>query len=564
MGDSRDHAMAQMRYIASMMGSLNTAGGPLESLKEAIHSFDEAAVVLSQRAGNVVALLCADGPFSQDDAKSICTVQARAVELVRVARLLNDAAIQDIVRRVVSLGDKASSNVDALLEHFKKPIERIAQGVILEAHSDDILWKTAEECYHQATRPSGNLNPQNFLATIAPLQKEEEKENWVKFWIQSLCNCPGGPTLFRPEDDFVFGDSAKRLPKHMPRHLFRAYDVNSTGRNDEEVMASIISQLDEAMFWAYDVDSTGRNDEEVMASIFSQHDEANHNGIDIFSMDYQEASEMLHHHLDKGLSSPWETDNLVSWSSSLIFVIQYANWRSCNPRFSRPRDIRICAVDTSKFPRGQFARDKWLLNCFKDAEFSDQENSFRDLRLNGDHDNGEYLSQGVLHIEDRSCTLSLRSLENAGLWNLYPEFGVSVVERGAGETDMRKLWTNYLKTLRWQWQFTKKTTKADICCALHIAEECFPGFDQDDLALLLLSFRERKLHPEEPSFLNPFADLLSAVSIQSVLYEEPAEVDRYLKLRKRLSKLSKASGERGMKLFEQLYVLEDTDEDYCG
>ncbi|KAG5791539.1 hypothetical protein H9Q69_009411 [Fusarium xylarioides] len=267
MSDSANHAMAQIGDIANMMGTLSITGGPLESLKEALRIFDEAPVVLSKRAENVVDLLRADGPFSQDDVESICTVQARAVELVRVARLLNDSA---------------SFNVGSLLEHFKKPIERIAQGIIREAKSDDILWKTAEELYHQAIRPSGDLNLEKYLAIIALLQNEEKKENWVKFWIQSLCNCPGGPTLFRPEDDFFFGDSAKRLAKHMPRHLFRAYDVNSTGRNDEE----------------------------VMASIFSQHDGSNHHKIDIFSMNYQETSEMLHHHLYKGLYSPWETNNL--------------------------------------------------------------------------------------------------------------------------------------------------------------------------------------------------------------------------------------------------------------
>ncbi|EWG38497.1 hypothetical protein FVEG_01698 [Fusarium verticillioides 7600] len=489
MGGSANHARAQMEDIFPTRGILFPTGGRLNSLRDALRSFDGAAYVLIQRAQNFIDLLRAEGPFSQDDAESICSVQARAIEIVQVARLVHDAAIQDIVRQVVSFGDKASFNVDALLEHFKKPLERVVQEIILEAHSDDILWKIAEECYHQATRPSGNLNPENFLATIAPLQQEQEKENWVKFWIQLLCNCPD-------------------------------------------------------------------------ASVFRQHDKANNHRIDIFSINYQEASGMLHHHLDRGLSSPWETDNLVSWSSSLIFAIQYANWRFCNPpRFSRPMDIRICAVDTSKFPRGQFARDKWLLKCFKNTEFSDQENSFRELRLNEDHDNGEYLSQGVLHIEDRSDTLSLRSLENAGLWNLYPEFGISVVERGGGETDVRKLWTDYDKALRWQWQFKKKTTKADVHIALHIAEECFSSFDQDDLALLLLCFRERKLHPEKPSFQGPFADLLSPVSAEGIVYEETIEVDRYLTLRKRLSKLSQVSGERGLKLFEQLYVLEDADED---
>ncbi|KAF5645098.1 hypothetical protein F52700_2298 [Fusarium sp. NRRL 52700] len=535
MNDHTNTATAEFGYIASSIDALNITGKerrkPAKSLKEAMHSYGEAADALTKHAANIVKLLRTDGVFNTEDIESICTVRTRAMELVRVAKLLNDSAIQAIVRQVVSLGDGAFLNLDALLKHFKKPMERIAHEIIREAQNDDILWRTAEECYHQAIRPSGDLNLEGYLATRNPLLKKEKKEEWIKFWLQSLCNCPDGPTLFRPEMDILFDDSAKRPPQHMPTFLFRAYDVNSAGRNDKDCIASRLSQTDEA----------------------------NRHRIDIFSTDYQKASEMLHHHLNRGLSSTWETNNLVSWSSSLLFVIQYANWRFCNPWSGQPGDICICAVDTSKFPRGQFARDKWLLNYFKDAQFSDPESSFRDFRFNRtEYDNGEYLSQGVLHIEKRSCTLSLGRLINAGLWNLYPKFNIKDMQ---SDPDMRTKWTNYVKALRWEWQSTDKTTRGDVQCALEIAQKCFPGFDEDDMALLLLSFRERKLRPEIPSFQNPFADLVSPVSVEDIIYEEPAEVNRYSTLRKRLSKLSKASGERGMRLFERLYELEDTEED---
>ncbi|EXM12485.1 hypothetical protein RAB80_011392 [Fusarium oxysporum f. sp. vasinfectum] len=516
MNDHEKNATAEVGDIANRIGALKITGKkrrqPRKSLKESLRSYDEAADALSEHAANVVKLLRAGGLFNEEYAESICTVQTRAIELGRVARLLNDSATQAVVRQVVSLGDKTFFN-----------------GKIQGAQSGDILWKTAEECYHQATRPSGDLNLEDYLATSEVVEREEKKEDWIKFWIQSLCNCPGGPTIFQPEN-FVFSDSVNKPPKHMPRYLFRAYDDNSTGRNDKDVIASILSQCGEA----------------------------NSHGIDVFSMDYKEASQMLHQHLDKGPFRSNVTDNLVSWSSSLMFVIQYANWRFCHPRFSHPVDICICAVDTSQFPRGQFARDKWLLNSFKDAELSDQENNFRDLRLNrSEYDNGEYLSQGVLHIEKRSCTLSLRRLKNAGPWDLYQEFNVNDVENDA---DVRVQWTKYVKLLRCLWHSTHTTTKANVQCALDIARKCFPGFDQDDMALLLLSFCERKLHRENPSFQNPFADLLPPVAIEDIYYKEPAEVDRYSTLRKRLSELREASGERGMKLFDQLYGLEDTEE----
>ncbi|KAG5811715.1 hypothetical protein H9Q74_013479 [Fusarium xylarioides] len=358
----------------------------------------------------------------------------------------------------------------------------------------------------------------------------DKKEDWIRFWIRSLCNCPGGPTLFQPHQYSVSEESVTKPPKRMPLYLFRTYDKYSMGLNTDKVIASLLSQRDEA----------------------SRHK------VDILSMDRQEASEMLHHHLNKGRFSTFETRNIVSWSSSLMFVIQYANYRFCNPGFGPPGEIHICALDTSKFPRGQFARDKWLLNWFSSARFSDEEMRFRNLRFNRpEFNNGEYLSQGKLDIEGRSCTLSVQGLVNAGLWDLYPDFNVDDAEA----TDpVRKDWAKYVEYLRQEWLVTRTTTQAEVRCALNIAQECFTDFDQDDTALLLLCFRERKLRPEKPSFQNPFADLLSAVSVEDVIYEEPAEVYRYSTLRKRLSGLSEASGEHGMKLFEQLYEMDDMKE----
>ncbi|KAI3583904.1 hypothetical protein IWW34DRAFT_785089 [Fusarium oxysporum f. sp. albedinis] len=423
MSDHENQAMAEVGDIANRIDALKIAGKkrrqPRKPLKEALCSYGEAADALSEHAANVVKLLRAGGLFNEEDLESVRTAQNRAIEFGRAARLLNDSATQTVVRQVISLGDKTFFNIDGLLQHFEKPIEKIAQGKIQGAQSGDILWKIAEECYHQATMPSGDLNLEDCLATSEVVEREEKKEHWIKFWIQSLCNCPGGPTIFQPEN-FVFSDSVNKPPKYMPRYLFRAYDDNSTGRNDKDVIASILSQCGEA----------------------------NRHGIDIFSMDYKEASQMLHQHLDKGPFSSSVTDNLVSWSSSLMFVIHH------------PGDICICAVDTSQFPRRQFARDKWLLNSFKDAEHSDQENNFRDLRLNrSEYDNGEYLSQGVLHIEERSCTLSLRRLKNTGLWDLYPEFNVNDVENDA---DVRVQWTKYVKLLRSLWHSVHTTTKANV------------------------------------------------------------------------------------------------------
>ncbi|KAF4945239.1 hypothetical protein FGADI_12099 [Fusarium gaditjirri] len=533
MSDDKNTPMAEVEKIASKFDTLNITEQRGESqyrkpLEGALLAFDEAAAELLDCGTNIVKLLPFQDGVKKKDFESLYLIQTSAFELGKVGRLLSNAGIRAIVSLVTLLGDKTFFRVEDLLEYFKIPIEKIAQRIMREASSQDILWKVAEECYHQAASTTGELSPVDYLATSKWVDKEAKKEDWIKFWTRSVCKCPGGPTLFQPPDNSAINHSVKRPPKHMPRYLFRVWDDNSKGYNSEDVIASVLSQ----------------------------NAEASHNKIDIFSMDHQEASEMLHHHLDKGLSNTLQTNNIVSWSSSLIFVIQYANWRFCQRWLGQPGEIYVCTVDTSKFSRGQFARDKWLLNWFSNARLSDEESNFHNFRIKTtEYDNGEYLSQGKLHIEGRSCTMSLRDLKNAGLWYLYPEFNINDAKPA---DPVKNEWTNYVKYLRQEWLVTQKTTKAKVQCALNIAEKCFPGFDQDDMALLLLSFCERKLQREKPSFQNPFLPL---VAVEDINYKEPAEVDRYSTLKKRLSELSESSGEHGMKLFEQLYVLEDVEED---
>ncbi|QGI83611.1 hypothetical protein CEK25_010340 [Fusarium fujikuroi] len=421
MGDHQNQATANIEDISNRVNGLNISGKkmrrrPRKSLDEALRSFDETAVAFTEQANTVVKLLDTDGELNRADVESLCLVRTRGLQLVRLAQLLSDSAIPALVRQVICLDAEKSFAVDDLLEYFKKQIENITRRVIGISGSEGILRKIAEECYHQATSPTGELNPDDYLATS-----------------KSLCNCPGGPTLFQPMED-----SVTKPPTQTPRYLFRAWDNNSTGINGEDVIASILSK----------------------------DDNENRHKIDMVKLTSEEM---------------------------------------------RIRNLRL---DWRGF------------------------------------DNGEYLSQGKLHIDGRSCTFSLRELKDSGLWDLYPEFNIHDVNR---DPEVRTTWTNYVKKLRWSWQFTKKTTKAEVQCALGIAQKCFPGFDHDDMALLILSFRERKLQPEKPSFQNPFVDYID--------YKEPAEVHRYSTLRKRLSELSKASGGHGMKLFEQLYDLEDTEED---
>ncbi|KAK3936549.1 hypothetical protein QBC46DRAFT_366834 [Diplogelasinospora grovesii] len=134
-----------------------------------------------------------------------------------------------------------------------------------------------------------------------------------------------------------------------------------------------------------------------------------HSKVDLLSRIEVKAIGMLHRHLTKLCFKGEGDDNLMLWSSSLLFV-------------------KIYMVDTRKFPRGQF--EKW---------------KFFDFHLeNAYYDNGEYLSQREVHHTGRS---------HAGLHNLYLEFADSSATR---------LWINRVGSLHLGWFIKHITTQVDI------------------------------------------------------------------------------------------------------
>ncbi|MBE3042279.1 hypothetical protein IMZ48_06805 [Candidatus Bathyarchaeota archaeon] len=206
---------------------------------------------------------------------------------------------------------------------------------------------------------------------------------------------------------------------------------------------------------------------------------------DILQLSSDDASSMLHGHFTKRPFNVAQDDNLMSWSSSLLFVIQNAIWRSRIGKIA-PSDVTICAVDTTKFPLGQFVRDMWLIKTYRDDTPCKDQRDFFDFRLKrSDYDNGEYLSQGLVNHGGRSCTFSLQDLINAGLHDLYPEFA----EDGGKEE-----WANRVKKLRdTRWYYEEGTSQDEVRHALEMARGCFGRFSTTDMTMVLLAFKNRKL-----------------------------------------------------------------------
>jgi hypothetical protein len=181
----------------------------------------------------------------------------------------------------------------------------------------------------------------------------------------------------------------------------------------------------------------------------------------------------------------------MSWSNSLLFVIQYTIWRS-NQGHWDPSAVQICAVDTNEFPKGQFAQDMWLVNkCYDPSWIQNDQNPLANLiqlRRRRDYYNGEHLSQGTVNHRGRSSVFSLKDLIDAGLCELYPELD---------DLEGRKGWPNRVLALRSMWTIPRITTHQDIQLAIQLARSCFPRTPTLDIALVFLTFRVRRVQGDK-------------------------------------------------------------------
>jgi hypothetical protein len=425
---------------------------------------------------------------------AIGLVLKRSAEITKVAQSLENATVEYIMSRLISFDD-GEGDVRKLLLHFEHELKAIIKDTCEDAGWDqNPMISILEACHNQAL--SGDLNVENYFTPLyeanfaSPYDPDFESEEyyehenrlqvdddyaeaesvrrqrrsderiknemrtsraWIRFWVRMLHGCQGGPTLFWP---YPNDDESEGLPD-VPKYLFRAFDAASSGESDENVVAS------SASIYAKDTCRT-----------------------DLLSMELEQRAEKLCTHLKKKCFGEADyADNLMSWSSSLLFVLQYAIWR-CSKGHRSSADVQICVVDTTKFPRGQFARDMWLLeHCRNDPTESSKVQNEIQLRKRG-YDNGEYLSQGLLVHRHRSAVFTLEEIIRSGLHELYPEFD---------ESDGKQKWTNRVCELRLAWAQCQSTLHEELHIASRIATECFGNFHPCELAICLLTLKNRRL-----------------------------------------------------------------------
>jgi hypothetical protein len=530
---SRAVTMTDIEVIANAVQGLSIAGDvqdhepepsrPMRyrgALHNTIHMLDEVTITITSQAQHIESV--ADGSNSSANwpIKKVCSFHAGAEKLTNItAQLsavvdtLNEAAERSVIRHLASLGSQSgdiaiegrTTLIQQLFAHFETKIRSIIRKAFKTTDNQSLLWKIAEECYKQANSRSGTLNADDYFIPLEEAQpvwlydsdfesekyyehedrlgldegyarafqerverrdevRRKQKQSWPDFWFRVLSNAPDGPTLFHPPASRKTG--SLRFDA-LPQYLFRTFDEDSSGRNDESVIASIASHVGP--------DQSSR--------------------IDLLALQDDRVVQSLHRHLTKSCFGGAGSDNLMSWTSSLLFAIQYAVWRR-RQRRCHPSEIKICAVDTRRFPSEQFARDTWLLEAYKptgqqeDPALRAAQRFFK-FRLEDERFyNGEYLSQGAVNHANRSCVVSLESLIQAGLFNLYPEF-----EDAQGS----ERWANRALELRQIWSEEQQTTDSEILLALQVACNCFRRFEPCDIASILLAFKNRRYSKPTPT-----------------------------------------------------------------
>jgi hypothetical protein len=120
---------------------------------------------------------------------------------------------------------------------------------------------------------------------------------------------------------------------------------------------------------------------------------------DLFRLPPDEAARRLNSHLrwHKGDKEYEVQCNLMSWSSSLLFVLQYGLYRY-RMDFDEPSlsDIHLLVLDTRQFPKGTFIKDLEAINEFK--SHSADLSAIWEQRVSKEYFR-EYLTQGRLYID---------------------------------------------------------------------------------------------------------------------------------------------------------------------
>ncbi|KAL4963863.1 uncharacterized protein BDV14DRAFT_190590 [Aspergillus stella-maris] len=201
---------------------------------------------------------------------------------------------------------------------------------------------------------------------------------------------------------------------------------------------------------------------------------------DIFHYEPRKAASQLLNHLlwQRGHAS---LCNLMSWTSSLLFALQYALYRHRRDGDDL-RHIQLIVLDTTLFPAGTFIQDMEIMRAFQASDYHLQK--FVEFR-ESEYYFGEYLTQGRLAIQDRCVCTSVQNMINLGLFDLQPALG---------DEHQWQWWPKRVLDFRKQFVASERaaTKPEHVEKAVSIARQCFGGQWTVPVTIMLLALQPRK------------------------------------------------------------------------
>ncbi|KAF5570505.1 hypothetical protein FPHYL_1181 [Fusarium phyllophilum] len=295
------------------------------------------------------------------------------------------------------------------------------------------------------------------------------------------------PQLFMPkagqETRFAFDDT--------PTYLFRLHVPQSAGSTD-----------------ATHVDSPAFPDD-----MNKTHKLGSACGQDLLQLPPAEAATRLDTHLRWRCQHLRDSPcNLMSWSSSLLFLLHYGFHRQTTDHSPKPKlsEIRLIMIDTRDFPKQTFLRDLDALN-----HYHGYNQGLRKVKgwREKQYYFGEYLTQGHLDIGGRCVQMTMQQLVDGGL--------LMVICPALNKPNNN--WADWAKPvckLRVGIRESHAVDQKQIRSAIFMAQDCVGDRFLVPFTLMLLGLRSRQ--SDNAAIANAFHSLFTdkELAFRDVKYDQ--------------------------------------------
>ncbi|KAJ6438399.1 phospholipid-translocating P-type ATPase, flippase [Purpureocillium lavendulum] len=360
-----------------------------------------------------------------------------------------------------------------------RPVEGDQPSVKVEPEEETMRTTTNKKKAKKKKNTSNNNN--NNTNSGGNNNNNNKKKPKKKFLPPHLRKNPQPAQPFEPPPSHEHHAALAASFDNVPRYLFRLHAPSSRGETTTRHVASAAA-------------ASPRRPRSAPARAARR---------DVFAAEQPpaRAAGLVADHLRWRSGAP-ALRNLVSWSASLLVVLQHGLRRYRARRDGPDLDLglgclRVLVVDTRRLPRAAFVRDLDLVRAF--AAHSDDLADLYRLRTGADAPSaasaadgpyyfGEYLSQGYLRVEGCAAEASLQRLVHAHLFQLCP-----------GLADRRgwSRWANRVLELRRAYGTADTQLQpvdagvADVRRAVVLASSCFGDEHALPLACMVLALQPR-------------------------------------------------------------------------